>query len=283
MPPVDIARIAAIVREVAEVEILPRWRNLAADDIGHKAHKGDIVTTADREAELVLARRLTELLPGSVAVGEEAVFADQSVLQRFSGDSPVWVLDPVDGTRAFAEGRPDFDVLVGLVVDGEPVAGWIFAPAENDFYLGEIGSGVVREQAGKEVVRVAAPGRRGIRELSGIVTPQYFLNRKLPDPRPALSQFRGYARHTCAGHNYARVLKGEQDFLINFTTPPWDHLPGLALTKAGGWFHARHDGLPFQPLDPKGGILVAPDPASWQEILDALVPPRVRAGERSTS
>jgi fructose-1,6-bisphosphatase/inositol monophosphatase family enzyme len=280
MPTVDIARVAAIVREVAEAEILPRWRNLAADDIGHKSHKGDIVTVADREAEIVLARRLTALLPGSVAVGEEAVFADQGILERFAGDSPVWVLDPVDGTRAFAEGRPDFDVLVGLVVGGEPVAGWIFAPAEDDLYLGEIGGGVVREQAGREAERVAAPVRHHIGELSGIVTPQYFLNRRLPDPRPALQQFRGYVRHACAGHNYARLLRGDQDFLINFTTPPWDHLPGLALTQAGGWFNARHDGRPFRPLDPKGGILVAPDPASWRAILDALVPSHLRAGDK---
>lgn len=272
MPTIDIDRVAGIVREVAEVEIMPRWRNLAAGDVSRKSHKGDLVTVADHAAEVALSRRLLALLPGSVVIGEEAVHADSGLLQMFRGSDPVWVIDPIDGTRAFTEGRPTFDVLVALVTEGVPVAGWIYAPAERDLYLGDAGGGVFRETEAGDRTRLATRHSRPIGDLSGIVNPQFYLNRKLPDPAPALAKFRSTTKHTCAGHNYARLLRGDSDFLINFSTLPWDHLPGLALTAAAGFFGARHDSRPFDPLDPQGGILVAPDRDAWEAIHELLVP-----------
>jgi len=272
MASVDIERVAQIIREVAEIEILPRWRNLASGDISHKSKPGDVVTVADHAAEAALERQLLALLPGSTVVGEETVFADPGVLRRFEEEAPVWVLDPIDGTRAFAEGRSTFDVLVALVQNGVGVAGWIYAPAEQDFYLGELGGGVVHRSADAPETMLRAPLRQGIGELSGICNPRVLRDRGLPDADSVLANFRTYTAPTCAGHNYARILRGESDFLINFSTQPWDHLPGLTLAAAGGWHAARHDGRRFVPLEPKGGILVAPSPQNWTDIHGALLP-----------
>jgi fructose-1,6-bisphosphatase/inositol monophosphatase family enzyme len=272
MASVDIERVAGIIREVAEIEILPRWRNLASGDITHKSKPGDVVTVADHAAEAALERQLLALLPGSTVVGEETVFTDPDVLSRLADDAPVWVLDPIDGTRAFAEGRSTFDVLVALVQNGVGVAGWIYAPAEQDFYLGEVGGGVIHRSAEGPEKRLRAPARAGIAELSGICNPRVLRDRGLPDAERVLAGFRTYTAPTCAGHNYARILRGESDFLINFSTQPWDHLPGLTLAAAGGWHAARHDGHRFAPLDPKGGILVAPSRDNWSDIHGALLP-----------
>lgn len=272
MPSVDIERVANLMREVAGQVIMPRWRNLAAHEIGHKTRPNDIVTIADREAEALLTRHLAALLPGSHVIGEEAVAADPGLLQLFSSPEPVWVIDPIDGTRKFTEGQPIFDVMVALVQGGQGVAGWIYAPAENDFYMGEAGGGVVRKQGETAAVRVKAPQRTALPDLMGIVTSQGFLNRKLRDPEVVRSKFRGYTRHTCAGHNYARLLTGECDFLINLATLPWDHLPGLTLAAEAGFTCARLDAARFDPLDQKGGVLVAPDTTSWQAIHAALLP-----------
>ena len=108
-------------------------------------------------------------------------------------------------------------------------------------------------------------------DMQGVVTPQYFLNRRLPDPNRHRASFRGFTRHISAGRNYGRLLDGEADFLINFSTHAWDHMPGIALATAAGFHAARHDARPFDPLDSKGGVLVAPDAASWREILALLV------------
>lgn len=281
MMTVDIDRVAAIVREVAEEEILPRWRNLAVGDVLEKSKPGDLVTIADRAAEAVLERRLRELLPGSTVVGEEAVFADPQVLARFSGLEPVWVLDPIDGTKAFTQGKSTFDVLVALVVAGVPVAGWIHAPAERDFYLGEQGSGVVRSRAGHDPVRLVAPERRSLGEVGAILNPRVLRERGgVADPELVVARLAGVTAPTCAGHNYARILRGESDVLINFSTHPWDHMPGLALATAGGWHGARHDGRRFDPLDARGGVLVAPGEAWWQELRALLIPSAARVGGR---
>ena len=77
MTTVDLDRVARVLAEVADQEILPRWRNLASGDVREKTGPNDLVTVADEAAEKALAARLQDLLPGSVLVGEEAVEADR--------------------------------------------------------------------------------------------------------------------------------------------------------------------------------------------------------------
>jgi fructose-1,6-bisphosphatase/inositol monophosphatase family enzyme len=272
MATVDMLGIAQIVREVAAEEILPRWRNLAAGDVQRKSKAGDLVTVADRAAEAALARRLADAVANSRVVGEEAVADDPNVLLRFRDDGPVWVVDPIDGTRNFSEGGTTFDVMVALVIGGKPVAGWIYAPAENVLYLGEAGSGAERHhESGRQAIE--APRDLPLSEFEGILGPNAFVNRGKGDPARVRHLFRGYSRPTCAGHNYGRLLTGASQFLINFSTHPWDHMPGLAIATAAGFDAARHDGAPFDPLDRLGGILVAPDRKAWEAIHHALLAP----------
>lgn len=265
MATVDMLGIAQIMRDVAAEEILPRWRNLTADDVQTKSKAGDLVTVADHAAEAALTHRLAAALAGSRVVGEEAVAADPDVLQLFHGPEPVWVIDPIDGTRNFAEGGTTFDVMVSLVIGGHPVAGWIYAPAEDTLYLGEVGSGAeFRDASGARSIE--APRETVLSELEGILGPGAFVSRGKTDPATVRHLFRGYTRPTCAGHNYGRLLSGTSQFLINFSTHPWDHMPGLAIATAAGFHAARHDRGPFDPLDRMGGVLVAPDAETWDAI-----------------
>mgnify|MGYP005849348625 CR=1 FL=1 len=80
------------------------------------------VTIADKEAEKTMRNRLGELHPTHGIIGEE--------FGRTNADSPIqWIFDPIDGTRSFIHGVPLYTTLVGVVVDGNPVAGVIYAPA----------------------------------------------------------------------------------------------------------------------------------------------------------
>lgn len=264
MAAIDMLEVARIMREVAAVEILPRWRNLGEGDITRKSGAG-LVTVADHAAEAALTKRLGDLLPGSSVVGEEAVAADPAVLDRFRRAEPIWVVDPIDGTRKFSEGSPTFDVMVALVIAGVPVAGWILAPAEDVLYLGEAGSGAEVHRDGSTSPIVAGRDRAAA-DMHGILAPGAFRSRGLADPADMAHRFAGFTRPTCAGHNYGRLLDGASQFLINFSTFPWDHLPGLAIASAAGFHAARHDGRPFDPGDSKGGMLVAPDRGAWTEI-----------------
>ena len=119
----DIQRISRLIEDVAAAEVMPRFKQLSPDDI-RKKHGGEIVTVVDEAVETWLAPRLAEMVTGLVVVGEEAAAADPAIIERLAGDHPVWLIDPVDGTSNFAEGRPAFAVMVALVRAGEICAGW---------------------------------------------------------------------------------------------------------------------------------------------------------------
>ncbi|CAM5267068.1 3'(2'),5'-bisphosphate nucleotidase CysQ [Streptomyces badius] len=119
-----LAEVEAAVRAAAAAEIVPRHRKLAAHEIIEKSGPHDLVTAADRLAEEHLTAALTKLLPGSVVVGEESVHADPAVYDALGGDAPVWIVDPVDGTRQFVRGEAGFCTLVALAQHGEIHASW---------------------------------------------------------------------------------------------------------------------------------------------------------------
>ncbi|MZD04454.1 inositol monophosphatase, partial [Streptomyces sp. SID5785] len=117
-----VTDVERIVRAAAAAEITPRFRQLGAHEIDQKSGPHDLVTVADKRAEEYLTRELTAALSGSVVVGEEAVAADPSTYEALRGAAPVWIVDPVDGTRQFVHGDPGFCTLVALALDGVVLA-----------------------------------------------------------------------------------------------------------------------------------------------------------------
>jgi myo-inositol-1(or 4)-monophosphatase len=100
-----------------------------------KKGQNDIVTAADHAVNKLLLEILPQ--PGDGWVSEETA-DDPSRLNK----SRVWIVDPLDGTREFVEGLPEWCVSIGLVEDGRPVAGGILNPATNELILGSVGAGV---------------------------------------------------------------------------------------------------------------------------------------------
>ncbi len=123
--------VSEAVRKAAAQEILPRRRRLAAHEVDEKAGPHDLVTDADRKAEQFLTEALSALLPGSVVVGEEAVHANPATYEAIRGEAPVWIVDPVDGTRQFVHGDPGFCTLVALAHHGTVRASWTYAPVHD--------------------------------------------------------------------------------------------------------------------------------------------------------
>lgn len=94
------------------------------------------VTIADREAEQVIRAILAKERPEDGIHGEE--FGSSAGTSGYT-----WVLDPIDGTKAFATGRPLFGCLIGLIHDGEAVLGVLGQPVNNERWLGARGHGTV--------------------------------------------------------------------------------------------------------------------------------------------
>ena len=130
--------VLALMRDVAERIIMPRHRALKATDIIEKADD-DLVTIADREAEVALAEGLAKLHPEAAIVGEEAVHADPSVMDRLSGTC--WIIDPTDGTANFASGSGHFGIMIALAEGGAAQAGWIYDPQRDRLCAAHLGQG----------------------------------------------------------------------------------------------------------------------------------------------
>ncbi|WP_329362445.1 inositol monophosphatase family protein [Streptomyces sp. NBC_01483] len=128
------------VRKAAATEILPRFRRLAEHEVDQKSGPHDLVTDADRLAERQLTETLGALLPGSVVVGEEAVHANPATYEAIQGDAPVWIIDPVDGTRQWIDRLPpsltDSDSGIAFGQAGEVEIGEGFREIETAWTTG---------------------------------------------------------------------------------------------------------------------------------------------------
>ncbi|MEU1198955.1 inositol monophosphatase family protein [Streptomyces sp. NPDC005813] len=230
------------VREAAAAEIMPRFRQLGAHEIDQKSGPHDLVTDADRKAERYLTGVLTALLPGSVVVGEEAVHADPATYEAIQGSAPVWIVDPVDGTRQFVHGDPGFCTLVALARDGVVLASWTYAPARDEFAVAIRGRGAFLDgvplRSGSPV-----PGR----DLDVAHShPDYTTD----EQKRALLGLRaeGVVPRPCgsAGLEYLAVARGELDAVAFSWEAAWDHAAGLLLVEEAGGAHLTLAGEPFR-------------------------------------
>ncbi|NUR63152.1 MAG: inositol monophosphatase [Catenulispora sp.] len=227
----------------------------------------DPVTVADREAEDLLRGRLMALLPGSVVVGEEAVSEDPLVLRALTGDAPVWIIDPIDGTRNFIAGSGRFSTLVALSVGGVLQASWSYAPV-----LGRMGTALAGQGAWVDGVpaRVAAPAD----------PPALPLTTSHPVWWPA-GYGRGFDALTAAGLDvryfdacgieYLDLAVGKRSAMVLTWEHCWDHAAGLLLVAEAGGHVAALDGAPLRLA---GGnalpFVVSSDPAT-SELVRRLV------------
>ena len=276
MTTVDLDRVAAVLAEVAEAEILPRWRNLASGDIREKTGPNDLVTVADEAAERAIAARLPALAPGSILIGEESVEGDPALLDLLKGDRPVWIVDPIDGTKNFAEGSDRFAVMVALVERDVTVAAAIYEPVTGRALLAERGGGAerVERDGGRTRLRVAEPA--GLDAMEGSLNfrfiPDEAVRKSVRANADALLPKRHH-RRGCAAYDYRKLVTGEWHFAFYWKNMPWDHAPGLLLHAEAGGYSARFDGRPYRASELTGGILATPDEVSWREFRGAVMAP----------
>ncbi len=253
-------QVAAIMRRAAEAAILPRYQTLAAHEIDAKA-ADDVVTVADKEAELILADGLSTVLPEATLVGEEAAHADPSILDRLS-DALCWIVDPLDGTNNFAAGKPPFGVMVALAEGGETVAGWIYDPLSGRLCHAHRRAGA---WIGEERVQARTTGAQ---------PPIAAISLVFMDPARREAVKTGIAPHytlvdipRCAAEQYPRLALGVNDCSIFERTLAWDHAAGVLFLNEAGGRAARPDGRPYRVDEAHlPGLLGAASPLLWDEL-----------------
>ncbi|MFJ7043248.1 inositol monophosphatase family protein [Streptomyces sp. NPDC101112] len=230
------------IRKAAAAEIMPRWRQLAEHEVDQKNGPHDLVTDADRKAELYLTEALPALLPGSVVVGEEAVHANPASYEAIHGDAPVWIVDPVDGTRQFVHGEPGFCTLVALALDGVVRASWTYAPALDRLAVAIRGRGATLDG---EPLHAGSP--EPDRDLDVATShPDYTTQ----EQKAALLGLwtEGVAPRPCgsAGLEYLAIARGRLDAVAFSWEAAWDHAAGLLLVEEAGGAHLTLADEPFR-------------------------------------
>lgn len=268
------AEVEALLREAAEQIVMPLWKNLGQEDVTEKS-AGDLTTSADTRCEAFLSSHLPGLIESSLVLGEESVHGDPDLLSALQTDAPVWVIDPLDGTRYFAEGQPQFAIMVCLIQSGTTIGAWILKPLDGRLTSAERGCGAFegsqRLSEGSQRLHVD-PSPLPLERLRGVAMTWYLPDSLKSTAEEASGTFLFIERTRCAGYNYPSFAKSELHFLFFYRTLVWDHAPGVLIAQEAGGLVRRLDGTEYSPIDDRKGLLCAANPEMWSSIQRTLVP-----------
>lgn len=255
--------VEALLRETAETIVLPRFRNLAAHEIEEKS-AGEIVTAADRESEVRLAEGLHLLLPAASIVGEEACEANPALANGIN-EGLVWLIDPIDGTANFAEGKTPFGLMIALLENGHRRAGWIFDPIANRMCHAVAGGGAF---VNKQVITARECGAPlPIAELGmKFLSPE----RRADVSRRVENKFDIAPFVRCAAEQYPRLALGQNDIALFERSLPWDHAPGALFVEEAGGVVRRPDGSEYRVGDGRTGLIAASSERMWGLAAEVL-------------
>jgi myo-inositol-1(or 4)-monophosphatase len=217
-----------------------------------KTSRDDPVTVADREASVLIVAGLRAAFPGDGILSEELLdTADRLGRER------VWIIDPIDGTKEYVDGTPDYCVSIGLSVRGRAVLGVVLAPEKNELFSGVVGQGLWKN--GVPTGFSDRPPEQSVIAVSDTEYSRELHRYPLPNMKPSGS----------IALKMARIAAGEAD--ATFTMSPrseWDIAAGMALIAAAGGDTTRRNGAPIQlnserPAIERGIIAGRPDTVAW--------------------
>ncbi|MDO4411736.1 inositol monophosphatase [Cutibacterium sp.] len=250
---IDVDTVSDIIRDVSARVIDPGFRTLEGYQI-HQKKPGDFVTDADRQAEKELAAALTAKA-GGVVVGEEAAFADPSILGAVPDADLAWVIDPIDGTKNYVHGSLDHGVMLAQLQRGETVRSWIWQPQYGHMWCAERGAGVTCD--GGTVTRGGSHT-----PVRAATTHEVY---KISSPRV---EWR--ASKWCCAVDYPLICLGENDVTVYQHSYPWDHLPGTLMVRELGGVVRTVDGAEYGPSEMSGKLVVAADEDAYQVVAELL-------------
>lgn len=265
----DMERVTRLLVEVAEEEVLPRFRSLKDHEIRHKSG-GEVVTVVDEVVERRLSAALVDLVPGARFLGEEAAASDPGLFGRLGEAGPLWVIDPVDGTRNFANGVSRFAVMLAFVRAGETLMSWIHDPIDGTTAMAQAGEGA---RLDGRTLSVAAPAP--VEKMIGTLhAGQFAPPEMVRQVRSRRDRVKAVKSLGCAGAEYVRLARGELHFTLFTKMMPWDHAPGVLIHREAGGCARTLAGEDYQPaMTDAHGLLMAPDEPSWQSLNRVLFGP----------
>ena len=257
----DLDAFLVELNRASAAVILPLFR--AEHGLQDKGAAGafDPVTEADKGAEAAIRRLVSERWPAHGVIGEE-----------YGEDRPdaefVWVIDPIDGTRAFISGLPVWTTLIGLRFEGEPVLGSIGQPYVGELFIGSQAQGsrlMARGESRSLKVRPCAQLRDA---LIATTDPVGYLDGAETGAWTQVRAAARLARTGCDAYAYAMVAAGQLDLVVEAGLKSWDVEAAVPLIEGAGGIVADWRG---ERIGRHGGQLaIAGDRRCLDEALVAL-------------
>ena len=238
----EFETVSNIIISIVKDEILSRFNHLEKHEISEKS-MGEIVTEADIQAEIRLSSSLQSLVPNSSVIGEEEYGQNNSVIDRFDGKTPVWIIDPLDGTRNFSQGKKCFCTIVAFCLGNETHMAWIYDPINKKMYFASKGAGawcnykIIKPKPKSDISDMV--GSVGKKRRDSLFT--YHSKKQSILPRQL-------TRYRCLGMEYADLATGKLHFAEYNILKPWDHAAGvLIMEEAGGYGAFVDTNQPYRP------------------------------------
>jgi myo-inositol-1(or 4)-monophosphatase len=254
---IDFSQFVNELATLSGQAILPFFRTAMAPE-----NKGgasfDPVTEADRAAEAVMRQLIKRTFPGHGIVGEE--FGSEG-----EDADCVWVLDPIDGTRAFIAGLPTWGTLIGLMRGGRPAYGMMHQPFTGERFFGDGGGSFYRGPGGER--RLRARRCATLAEATVATTsPRLFTDEQRAGYERVEAGTR-LARYGTDCYAYCMVAAGHVDLVIEAGLQPYDIVALVPIIEGAGGVVTAWDGG-----SPAGGgaIVAAGDKRLHQAALELL-------------
>lgn len=256
----DLVQIAHAALNASGAAIRPYFRvGLGADDKSDESP----VTAADRRAEEVLRAFLVQATPEFGIIGEE--FPAHNSDAKY-----VWVIDPIDGTRAFITGRTSFTTLLGLLEDGRPVLGFIDQPILQERWSGGRGVPPTFTSAFGGVPRTKAKVKLAAAELS--CTSPEMIDAAGEDAVRRFNRLKQAAKRIYWGgdaYAFGLLALGQIDLVAEHDLKPWDWAALAPVIEAAGGVVTDWSGAPLK-LGCDGSVLASANLALHEEALAVL-------------
>ena len=221
------------------------------------------VTDADLAADRLLHERLCEILPQAGWLSEETI-DDLERLRR----PLTWIVDPLDGTKEFVLGIPEFSVSVALVAFSQPILGIVYNPGSAELYTCLKGSGVYLNEKPAQVSNK--------RVLAGMTVDASRSERKRGEFEP-FEQLMNVRTLGSIAYKLARVAAGQAD--ATWSRGPkneWDICAGTLLVAEAGGHSVDLDSHPFQfnKAKPQISGIIATNDTLYEQVIELLQPYR---------
>jgi len=254
---------SAFVNELASVSgetILPFFRTALTVEDKDKGRSGsfDPVTAADHAAETAMRTLIRRTFPDHGIIGEE--YGKERADAEY-----VWVLDPIDGTKSFISGMPNWGTLIALLRSGEPVYGMMSQPFTRERFSGDGGGASYRGPAGERELRVRACADLGKAVL--FTTSPRLMNANDRETFGRVEDLVRLSRYGGDCYAYCMLAAGHLDLVVETELKPYDIAALIPIITGAGGVVTTWDGKPAQS---GGRIIAAGDPRVHEAAIKLL-------------